>query len=148
MHAYQTRSWFDDYLITKGNKTMAKIARTPYNGARYITQQVSKDTTLNSRMTGRAIFVDVQEEVNINIQYLSNGDYFRIILKSNSTAILNLNFNSVSGIVFADDGSSTAAISYDDSTLVQIAAGSAAGSFMDIVCDGSKWYLHGLTAAE
>ena len=127
---------------------MAKIARTPYNGARYITQQVSKDTTLNSRMTGRAIFVDVQEEVNINIQYLSNGDYFRIILKSNSTAILNLNFNSVSGIVFADDGSSTAAISYDDSTLVQIAAGSAAGSFMDIVCDGSKWYLHGLTAAE
>ena len=86
--------------------------------------------------------------MNINIQYLSNGDYFRIILKNNSAAVLNLNFNSVSGIVFADSGISTAATSYDDSTLVQIAAGSAAGSFMDIVCDGSKWYLHGLTAAE
>ena len=126
---------------------MAKISRTPYNGARYVTRQISKSITLNSKMTGEALFVDAQEALMVNLPFLDNGAYFKIILKNTNVGIVTLAFASMSGIVFSDDGSETTASSYEAETGITIPAGSASGSFIDALCDGERWYVQGLVAA-
>jgi hypothetical protein len=125
---------------------MAKVSRTPYNGARYVTRQVNKDTTLNSKMTGEAVFVTADEAVTISIPFFDNGAYFRIILRNTNVGDLTLTFTSVSGVVFSDDGSSTASTTYEDAQSIVIPAESAAGSFVDVICDGARWYAQGLVA--
>ncbi len=125
---------------------MAKVSRTPYSGARYVTRQVNKNTTLNSKMTGEAIFVTAAEAVTVNIPFFDNGAYFRIILRDASAGDLTLTFNSVSGVVFSDDGASTTSTTYEDEQEIMIPANSAAGSFVDVICDGARWYAQGLVA--
>jgi len=125
---------------------MAKVSRTPYNGARYVTRQISKSTNLNSRITGEALFVDAQTALTISLPFLDDGAYFKIILKNENAADVTLSFASMSGIVFSDDGNVTSATSYEVETEITIPAGSASGSFIDALCDGERWYVQGLVA--
>tara|TARA_R110002153_G_scaffold34313_9_gene102733 strand:- start:1504 stop:1887 length:384 start_codon:yes stop_codon:yes gene_type:complete len=125
---------------------MAKISRTPYNGARYVTRQISKSITLNSKMTGEALFIDAQEALTVNLPFLDNGAYFKIILKNTNVGIVTLTFASMSGIVFSDNGLVTSATSHEAGTEMVIPVGSASGSFVDVLCDGERWYVQGLIA--
>ena len=125
---------------------MAKISRTPYNGARYVTRQISKSITLNSKMTGEALFVDAQEALTVSLPFLDNGAYFKIILKNENAGAVTLSFASMSGIVFSDDGAAITATSHEAQTEIVIPTGSASGSFVDVLCDGERWYVQGLVA--
>jgi hypothetical protein len=125
---------------------MAKVSRTPYNGARYVTRQVNKSVTLNSKMTGEAVFVTADGAITVDIPFFDNGAYFRIILRDSNVGALTLTFTSVSGVVFSDDGVSTTSTTYEDAQSIEIPAGRAAGSFVDVICDGARWYAQGLMA--
>jgi hypothetical protein len=125
---------------------MAKTSRSPYNGARYITRQILKNTEVTVKMTGEVLFVDASSSITLNISFMSKGSYFKIIIKDHSTEAVTINMGSVSGILFSDDGTKVISESYKDQQQLTIPAGSAAGSFIDLLCDGEKWYAQGLIA--
>jgi len=123
---------------------MAKIARTPYNGSRWVTRRVSTDTTLNQKLTGYCIFVN--DGVNLDVNFLDSGSYFKIILRQDSTANLTISFPTMEGVLVSDDGSGITLTNAGESgqTNLILASGATAGSYVDLICDGDKWYVTGM----
>lgn len=123
---------------------MAKIARTPYNGSRWVTRRVSTDTTLNQKLTGYCIFVN--DGVNLDVNFLDSGSYFKVILRQDSTANLTISFPAMEGVLVSDDGSGITLTNAGESgqTNLILASGATAGSYVDLICDGDKWYVTGM----
>lgn len=123
---------------------MAKIARTPYNGSRWVTRRVSTDTTLSQKLTGYCIFVN--DGVNLNVNFLDNGSYFKVILRQDSTTNLTISFPAMEGVLVSDDGSGITLTNAGESgqTNLILASGATAGSYVDLICDGDKWYVTGM----
>ena len=124
---------------------MAKTTRTPYNASRWITRFISKDTILELKHTGQCIFVTANEEVNINLSFLDNGSYFKIILREDAAADVKLNFSAVEGVVIYDDnGVGVVNVGANDLKTLVLPTGCSAGTFIDLICDGDKWYATGM----
>lgn len=125
---------------------MAKIARTPYNASRWLTQKVSSDTNLTIKHTGRCIFVTANGTVNLNINFLDNGSYFKIIVREATAGSINLNFSSMEGVLVSDDTTDVRLTNAGESnqTTLTIPSGASAGTYVDLLCDGKKWYLNGM----
>ena len=123
---------------------MAKIARTPYNGSRWVTRRVSTDTTLNQKLTGYCIFVN--DGVSLDVNFLDSGSYFKVILRQDSTTNLTISFPAMEGVLVSDDGSGIALTNAGESgqTNLILASGATAGSYVDLICDGDKWYVTGM----
>lgn len=125
---------------------MAKIARTPYNGSRWLTKNVSSDTKITYKLTGQCIFVTANNPVTLNVDFLEKGSYFKIILRGDSSSNLSIVFPRVEGVVISDNGSGATLLNVGDSgqTRLTLPSGASAGSYVDLICDGDKWYVTGM----
>jgi len=124
---------------------MAKIARTPFNGARIITASISSDKAIIQKETGYTYFVNAQEAVAINLAYTSGGSYHKLILKEDSAGDITLTFSAVVGLLISDD--SGVSVVEGTGTTITIPSGAKAGTYIDLICDGSKWYANGMSAS-
>lgn len=129
---------------------MAKIARTPFNGARWLTKFVTSDTTITRNSTGQCLFVTADSDtVELNINFVDQGSYFKIIIKETTTQDITVTLpDDVAAVIVCDDG--TAAMVEGSGTTIFLPTGTTEASYLDLVCDGSKWYcqgmIHGSTA--
>jgi hypothetical protein len=142
------RTIYREDKSTKGNKTMAKIARTPYNASRVISKEISSDVELSIGTQGYTFFVTATEAMSINVGYLDKGSYYKIILKENALADIIITLPSVSGVLISDDGLSGAQVVQDSGNKITIPSGAVTGTYIDLVCDGSKWYARGMSAGS
>ena len=125
---------------------MAKIARTPFNASRIITEGISSDKDLLERTTGYTYFVTAASPVNINVRYIDKGSYYKFILKEDSTGDIVVTTPSLVGLLISDDGS--VSVIEDVGTTLTIPSGAKAGTYVDLICDGSKWYARGMSAGS
>jgi len=124
---------------------MAKIARTPYNGSRWVTKRVSTSTILNQKLTGQCIFVTANENINLDVNFVDSGSYFKIILRQDTTGNITLTFPSVEGVIVSDDGSiALTNVGESGQTTLVIPTAASAGSYLDLISDGTKWYVTGM----
>ena len=123
---------------------MAKIARTPFNSSRMITAEISSDTTLREKTKGYTYFVTTDSStVNINISYVDKGSYYKFILKADSTGDIVVTTPSLVGLLISDNGS--VSVIEDAGTTLTIPYAAKAGTYVDLICDGSKWYARGMS---
>jgi len=125
---------------------MAKIARTPFNAARWLTKKISSTATISNKLTGFCLFVTTDSEaINLNINYIEKGSYLKIILTDTSTQNISVSFQSMEGVAIYDDGAVNV-LSLGDSgqTTLTLPAGASGGSYMDLICDGDKWYIQAM----
>ena len=125
---------------------MAKISRTPFNASRWITDNISSDTTITKKLTGRCLFVTANGTTNLTVNFLDNGCYFKIIAKANTTGAINISFPSMEGVLISDNTSAVALTNAGDAgqTVLTLPSGATAGSYVDLICDGEKWYVTGM----
>ena len=122
---------------------MAKIARTPFNASRWVTKRVSSSTNLSIKQTGQCIFVSASSQVDLNISFLDKGSYFKIIVREDTTAAININLPDMEGVLIYDAGTGAGFTNANRTTLT-IPSGASAGTYVDLICDGSKWYVTGM----
>ena len=125
---------------------MAKIARTPFNAARWLTKDVSSDTKITDRLTGYCLFVAANdEEVTLTVDYVSQGCYMKIILAENSLQNINIVLPAMEGVAIYDDGSvSVLSLGDTGETTLTLPSSASAGSYIDLICDGKKWYIQAM----
>ena len=126
---------------------MAKIARTPFNAARWLTRNISSNATISNKLTGYCLFVTADSEVvNLTVNYKDQGSYMKIILAESSSYDLNLILPAMEGVAIYDDGGVNI-VSLGDSgeTTLTLPDGATAGSYIDLICDGDKWYVQAMT---
>jgi len=123
---------------------MAKTTRTPYNASRFVTKVITSNTTLGQRNTGTVIFLDNSEAIDLTLDFLDNGSYFKIVKRNANSAAFTISSPSFSGVLLHDVGAGivTTQVSGEQINLPQSAC---AGSYIDLVCDGQKWYVMGLS---
>lgn len=126
---------------------MAKIARTPFNAARWLTKNISSDAQISNKLTGYCLFVTVDSEaVNLTFNYSEKGSYNKIILTEDLSYELNIVFPAMEGVVIYDDGGvGVLQVGESGETTLTLPATAAAGSYIDLICDGDKWYVQGMT---
>ena len=126
---------------------MAKIARTPFNAARWLTRNISSDTDITSKFTGYCLFVTADSEVvNLTVNYKDQGSYMKIILSETSSYDLNLILPAMEGVAIYDDsGVNIVSLGDSNETTLTLPAGATAGSYIDLICDGDKWYVQAMT---
>jgi hypothetical protein len=126
---------------------MAKIARTPYNAARWLTKEVNTDLAITQKLSGYCLFVTADStEVNLELNYVSQGSYIKIILTEDSSSQLNISFPAMEGIAIYDqNGVGVLSLGDSDQTTLTLPAGASAGSYVDLICDGDKWYVQAMT---
>jgi hypothetical protein len=125
---------------------MAKIARTPFNASRWVTKRVSSNTNLSIKQTGQCVFVTASSQVDLSINFLDKGSYFKIIVREDTTAAININLPALEGVLIYDTGSGVGFTNAGDSgqTILTIPATASAGTYVDLICDGLKWYVTGM----
>jgi hypothetical protein len=124
---------------------MAKIARTPFNAARWLTKEVSSTSTIGQKLTGYCLFVTADSAVDLNVDYLNKGSYFKVIVKENTSDAITLTLPSAVLVSVSDNGSSANVVEggLEDATIT-IPSGTTAGTYLDFICDGNKWYVQGM----
>lgn len=125
---------------------MAKIARTPFNASRWVTKRVSSNTNLSIKQTGQCIFVSASSAVDLNINFLDKGSYFKIIVREDTSAAININLPAMEGVLIFDLGAGAGLVNAgeSDETTLTIPATASAGTYVDLICDGLKWYVTGM----
>ena len=126
---------------------MAKIARTPFNAARWLTQNISASSQISSKLSGYCLFVTAEtEDVTITVNYKDQGSYMKIILQETCNYAVNLVLPAMEGVAIYDD-SGVGILSLGDSneTKLTLPADATAGSYIDLICDGDKWYVQAMT---
>jgi len=127
---------------------MAKIARTPFNASRWVTKRVSSSTNLSIKQTGQCIFVSASSVVDLNVNFLDKGSYFKIIVREDTAADININLPAMEGVLIFDLGAGAGAgfvnAGETSQTTLTIPSGASAGTYVDLICDGSKWYVTGM----
>lgn len=126
---------------------MSKIARTPFNAARWLTRNISSDTDISSKLSGYCLFVTADSEVvNLTVNYKTRGSYMKIVLAETSSYDLNLILPAMEGVAIYDEGGvDIVSLGDNDETTLTLPVGATAGSYIDLICDGDKWYVQAMT---
>lgn len=125
---------------------MAKIARTPFNASRMLTGGISSDITLDEKTKGYTYFVTASSAVAIDINYTDKGSYYKFIIKEDTAGEITITVPSLVALMISDDGS--VSVVEGTGTTLTIPTGAKAGTYVDLICDGSKWYARGMSAGS
>ena len=126
---------------------MAKIARTPFNAARWLTKNISASMQISNKLTGYCLFVNpATENITLTVNYKDQGSYMKIILQETCAYKIDLVLPAMEGVAIYDDGG-VDILSLGDSseTTLTLPANASAGSYIDLICDGDKWYVQAMT---
>ena len=122
---------------------MAKVTRTPYNASRWVTKAMSTDSTLSLKLTGYCIFATATSTATtLTVNFVDNGAYFKVIVKEDTSEALNISLPSVKAVLVSDNGA--ASVVEGSGTTLTFPSGTKAGSYVDLLCDGSEWYIQGM----
>lgn len=125
---------------------MAKIARTPFNASRMLTGGISSDITLDEKTKGYTYFVTASSAVAIDINYTDKGSYYKFIIKEDTAGDITIAVPNLVALMISDDGS--VSVVEGTGTTLTIPTGAKAGTYVDLICDGSKWYARGMSAGS
>lgn len=125
---------------------MAKIARTPFNASRMLTGGISSDITLDEKTKGYTYFVTASSAVAIDINYTDKGSYYKFIIKEDTAGDITIAVPNLVALMISDDGS--VSVVEGTGTTLTIPTGANAGTYVDLLCDGSKWYARGMSAGS
>ena len=104
---------------------------------------------LSINTQGYTFFVTATEAMSIDVGYLDKGSYYKLILKENATGNITITLPSVSGVLISDDLQGSGAVVVPGSgDTITIPSGAVTGTYIDLVCDGSKWYARGMSAGS
>ena len=125
---------------------MAKISRAPFNGTRWVSGTISTDRVLRPKSSGQCLFIEASSTVNITINYAGGGAYYKFIVRDDTTAAINIVFPAMEGVLIFDDTSTVGLTNAGESnqTTLTIPSGASAGTYVDAISDGSKWYITGM----
>lgn len=126
---------------------MAKIARTPFNAARWLTTTISSSATITNKLSGYCLFVTADtEQVDLVVNYIEKGSYMKIILAEESSYLLTVSFPAMEGVAIYDNsGAAVLSLGDNGETKLKLPATATAGSYIDLICDGQKWYIQAMT---
>jgi len=126
---------------------MAKIARTPFNAARWLTKNITSSSQVSNKLTGYCLFVTADSEVvDLTVTYIDQGSYMKIILAETSLHNLNLILPAMEGVAIYDNGGvGILSVGDNGETTLTLPANATAGSYIDLICDGDKWYIQAMT---
>lgn len=126
---------------------MAKIARTPFNAARWLTKNITSSSQVSNKLTGYCLFVTADSEVvDLTVTYTDQGSYMKIILAETSSHNLNLILPAMEGVAIYDNGGvGILSVGDNGETTLTLPANATAGSYIDLICDGDKWYIQAMT---
>ena len=127
---------------------MAKIARTPFNASRMITGVISESRNLSGPTKGYTYFIDSlsEDEIVINIDYTDKGSYYKFILREDSQGLIKIQVPALVALVISKSDAEGTVVYEGTGTYIDIAPGSKAGTYVDLICDGEKWYARGMSA--
>jgi len=126
---------------------MAKIARTPFNAARWLTNSYSSSASISSKLSGYCLFVTADsEDVTLTVNYKDQGSYMKIILAETCSYALNIVLPAMEGVAIYDDGTvGVLPLGDGGETTLTLPANATGGSYIDLICDGDKWYVQAMT---
>lgn len=140
---------------------MAKVGRAARNSSLMRLETISSDKTIGAAETGEIYLIDhnAASALTINLPAMKAGAYFKFILKTklaeNGTIVFNSADNTagdfagciVEQVLHAGDGAVSAQLcgSHD---ILTINDDANIGSWLECVCDGSKWYWTGCVLVE
>jgi len=133
---------------------MAKIARTPFNAARWLTRNITTSSQISNKLTGYCLFVNpATEDIALTVNYKDQGSYMKIILQETCAYKVDIVLPAMEGVAIYDDGGvDILSLGDNDETTLTLPAYATAGSYIDLICDGDKWYVqamtHGVTWAQ
>ena len=133
---------------------MAKIARTPFNAARWLTRNITTSSQISNKLTGFCLFVNpATEDITLTVNYKDQGSYMKIILQETCNYAVNVVLPAMEGVAIYDNGGvDILSLGDNDETTLILPANATAGSYIDLICDGDKWYVqamtHGVTWAQ
>lgn len=127
---------------------MAKTTRTPYNSSRYNLTRVSSSKQLNQSIFGDVVLVQTGDDaIELSVSILDNGGYFKVLVKDDATQDITITMPalSISGVVVYDTGLGGAQlVEVSSQTSITLPTNTVAGSYLDFICDGEKWYVSGM----
>lgn len=126
---------------------MGKIARTPFNAARWLTINYTSSQIIGERLSGYCIFITASTAaVTLDVDYKRSGCYMKIILTDQSSHDLTVSLGAMEGVAIYDNsGVDILALGDIGETKLILPTGAAAGSYIDLICDGEKWYVQAMT---
>lgn len=126
---------------------MGKIARTPFNAARWLTANYNSSQTIGERLSGYCLFITADTAaITLNVNYFKKGCYMKIILTDQSSHDLTVSLGAMEGVAIYDNsGVDILALGDGGETKLILPTGAAAGSYIDLICDGEKWYVQAMT---
>ena len=133
---------------------MAKIARTPFNAARWLTRNITSSSQISNKLTGYCLFVNpATEDITLTVNYKDQGSYMKIILQETCAYKVDIVLPAMEGVAIYDNsGVGILSLGDNDETTLTLPAYATAGSYIDLICDGDKWYVqamtHGVTWAQ
>ncbi len=126
---------------------MAKIARTPFNAARWLTRNISASSQISGKLSGYCLFVTAEtEDVTLTVDYKDQGSYMKIILQETCAYKVDLVLPAMDGVaIYDDNGVDIISLGDGNETTLTLPANATAGSYIDLICDGDKWYVQAMT---
>lgn len=141
---------------------MAKVGRAATVGSRQRTETITASKTIGKDETGEVYLVDWNggSALTITLPPLRDGAYFKFILKTKladnaGSIVINSADNTAGdfagGIVEQVLSASDGAVSYQlcgSHDVLTISDDANIGSWLECVCDGSKWHWTGTVLVE
>jgi uncharacterized membrane protein len=134
---------------------MSRVARSARVASRQRVESVSADKTIQSAETGELYLVDASGgDVTITLPAVQDGAYFKFVLAADNgggttfTVQTAPNTVDITGLLVVIDtadhsgGGVDKGAANDDKVIFGNSC--AVGSFVEVVCDGTKWHAYGV----
>tara|TARA_Y100000114_G_scaffold32426_1_gene27886 strand:+ start:119 stop:550 length:432 start_codon:yes stop_codon:yes gene_type:complete len=134
---------------------MAKVARAARVASRQRVEAVSADKTIASAETGELYLVDASAgSVVITLPAVQDGAYFKFILSADNGGGTTMTIQAapntvdIDGMLIridtTDHGSGGVDKGAGGDDKVVFGNSCSKGSYVEIYCDGTKWFAHGI----
>jgi len=140
---------------------MSKVARSARVGSRNRMEAIAADKTITSAETGETYLIDwnTASALTITLPAMQDGAYFKFIFKTlltvNGTVVINSADNTAgdfAGSIFEQvtgGANANSAVQLCGShDILTINDNVDIGSWLEVYCDGSKWYWTGMLSVS
>jgi hypothetical protein len=130
---------------------MDKSARSVYNASRILTDSISSTVELRRAQSGTYFFVSSSATIAITLPDPVDGNYFRFIVKNGMTQQMTVQSQeglNMYGPLVTEQGGAGVTITENSNVSITLGAGAAAGSYLDVMCSNSAWYVSGIASGS
>ena len=128
------------------------MSRPYIGGSNAAIKAVSSATTLTGADHGKKIMLDGSAANVVTLPAVKAGLEFKVILTASGaapTVVTSSSSNIMVGtIISATDDAAQAIQSDDDADTITFVNGGVPGDYVDLLCDGTKWYVFGFSGVD